>query len=212
MRYDHARIEGDVACLDTDRLAATLLSTAGFNCVVWKAAGHLLQSRRVVTLDMVVKCHRDTCSMARIRAYARDYRRLRAALGEMVPQAVFIASLVNARPSVVVLASAREPWFDLANPAHEEEARPLFERLKRARDQLAQFVRAAREWQSEGRLIDLFGRDNLVLDRNFDVAYLDSFGVFFHTDLLYAIHAVDDEIQGRIEVSARRLDYLESLL
>lgn len=212
MRDDHARIEGDVACLDTDRLAATLLSTVGFNCVVWKAAGYLMHSRRVVSLDMVVKCHRDACSMPRVRAYLRDYRRLRDALGEIVPQALFIATKVNGRHSVVALAAAREPWFDLANPAHEEEARPLFERLKRAREQLALFVAAARGWQREGRLIDLFGRDNLVLDRNFDVAYLDSFGVFFHTDLMYSINAVDEEIQGRIEVSARRLDYLESLL
>ncbi len=212
MRNDHARIDGDVACLNTDALAATLLSTVGFNCVVWKAAGYLMHSKRVTSLDMVIKCHRDACSMPRIRAYRRDYDRLREVLGELVPEAQFIATKVNGNNSVVVLAKAREPWFDLANPTHEEEARPLFERLMRAREQLTLFVAAARSWQSDGRLIDLYGRDNLVLDRNFDVAYLDSFGVFFHTDLMHAIDGVDEEIQARIEISERRLEYLESLL
>ena len=68
------------------------------------------------------------------------------------------------------------------------------------------------QWQGEGRLIDLYGRDNLVLDRQFEIAYLDSFGVFFHTDVRHAIHVVDDELEARMAVSARRLDYLESLI
>ena len=82
----------------------------------------------------------------------------------------------------------------------------------KSREQLSRFVSAARKWQKEHRLIDLYGRDNLVLDRNLDVVYLDSFGVFFHTDIAHAIDGIDEELEARMQICARRLDYIESLI
>ena len=82
----------------------------------------------------------------------------------------------------------------------------------KARAQLATFVRAAREWAGQGRVIDLYGRENLVLDRDRNVRYLDSFGVFFYADMMHAIAGIDEEYQQRIDISLRRLDYVESLL
>ena len=64
----------------------------------------------------------------------------------------------------------------------------------------------------EGRVLDLYGRENLVLDRDRNVRYLDSFGVFFYADLQHAVAGIDDEYQERIDISLRRLDYLQSLL
>lgn len=212
MSAEGNRIEGDIGCLNTESLPATLVSTAGFNCDVYQTAGVMRWRNSVTRLNLVVKRHRFVCSLARIRAYQRDYQRLRSVLDTLIPKAVFVATRIDDDDNVVVLAESREPWFDLANPTHEEEVRPLFERLKRAREQLARFVVAARNWEHEGRLIDLYGRDNLVLDRNLDIYYLDSFGVFFHTDLAHAIDSLDEETELRMQRSRRRLDYLESLL
>ena len=73
---------------------------------------------------------------------------------------------------------------------------------------------AARWWQQSDnpRIIDLFGIDNLVLDVNREVRYLDNFHVFFFEDMLYALSEVDRDLQERIEISRDRLDYLEHLL
>jgi hypothetical protein len=209
---DDDRIDVDVACLNVDALNATLISDVGFNCKVYRSVGTLRRRSASTNLDLVVKCHRFPCSPAKVRAYRRDHTRLHQALGDIVPKALFVATRIDGADSCVVLAQGREPWFDLANPAHEEEVRPLFKRLRRARAQLARFVEAARAWEREGRLVDLYGRDNLVLDRNREVTYLDSFGVFFHTDLVHAIGGVDEETEARMRLSRRRLDYVASLL
>lgn len=212
MSADRDRIEGEVGCLNTRTLPATLVSTAGFNCKVYKTSGVMRRKGSISSVSLVVKCHRFACTRAKLRSYSKDYRRLRRKLGTLIPRAVFVATRIDGQDNAVVLAESREPWFDLANPTHEEEVRPLFERLRRAREQLALFVATARAWERGGRLIDLYGRDNLVLDRNFDVAYLDSFGVFFYPDVVHAVGEVDEESAARMQLSRRRLDYVESLV
>ncbi|MCW8920759.1 MAG: hypothetical protein OQK68_04705, partial [Sedimenticola sp.] len=62
------------------------------------------------------------------------------------------------------------------------------------------------------KVIDLYGLDNLVLDKNKDVRYLDSFEVFFHEDMLYIIDDPCDDLREKINVSLRRLEYLEDML
>ena len=131
---------------------------------------------------------------------------------EMVPPAMFVATRINGEENMIVLAEAHTPWFDLARPGNDGEARPLLIHSPKARAQLARFVRVAREWAGQGRVIDLYGRENLVLDRDRNVRYLDSFGVFFYADLQHAVAGIDDEYQERIDISLRRLDYLQSLL
>jgi hypothetical protein len=200
-----------VACLNTGALPATLISVRGFNCEVWQSAGVIVRDAERVRVNFVVKRHRFACPLAKVRAYQREYRRLRAALADMVPAAVFVATRVDGDPNVVVLAEARAPWFDLAQQGAEDEARPLLARMPRAREQLARFVAAARQWQREGLVVDLYGSENLVLDRDRQVRYLDSFGVFFYEDTLHAVDGADDEFAERIAVSRRRLDYVASL-
>lgn len=131
-----------------------------------------------------------------------------------LPATRFVHTEVDGEPSVVVIARTHTPWFNLANPSNEEEAVPLLRRLGRARDQLRRFIAAARGWHGDRdpRVIDLFGVDNLVLDRGYQLRYLDSFGVFFHESLLHLLAEVDEELKYKIDLSLRRLDYLEHLL
>ena len=212
MAKDSDQLPDDLACLNTQAMLATLVSTIGFNCEVWRCAGVLITNRERVAMDFVVKQHRFACDRYKLRVYQRDYRRLREALREIVPPALFVATRINGEENVVVLAEAHTPWFDLARPGNDDEARPLLAHSPKACAQLATFVRVAREWADQGRVIDLYGRENLVLDRDRNVRYLDSFGVFFYADMMHAVAGIDEEYQQRIDISLRRLDYVESLL
>ncbi|MDX1528210.1 MAG: hypothetical protein R3337_06250, partial [Gammaproteobacteria bacterium] len=79
--------------------------------------------------------------------------------------------------------------------------------------QLADFTRHARRWmEEESKMIDLGGTENLVLDKDYGVRYLDSFHVFFYLDMLHLIDEVDDSLTFRIEMCIRRLEYLERLV
>jgi hypothetical protein len=60
-------------------------------------------------------------------------------------------------------------------------------------------------------VIDLFGRENLVLDRSPALRYLDSFGVFYYPDVLDVVAEPDPMLAHRIEVSLARLAYLETI-
>ncbi|MCP3867887.1 MAG: hypothetical protein GY703_07290 [Gammaproteobacteria bacterium] len=145
--------------------------------------------------------------------YHRDYLRLKNALSDMVPSALFIRTTVDGDPNLLVLARAFTPWFNIANPANEEEALPLLGKLKKARKQLKLFISVAKEWRKkESKVIDLFGIDNLIMDKSHQIRYLDSFGVFFHEDLLHLIDGVDMELREKIDLSRQRLEYLEYLL
>lgn len=208
------RIPGEIACLDTARLPATLISTAGTHCEVWQQSGRIVRGEQQEAVDVVIKKFREPCSFPEARVYAREYRRLKAALDEMVPHTRFIFTRVDGRESVVVIAETFTPWFNIANPVNSSEAVPLLRRLTRAREQLARFLTATRRWRDDAdpKVIDLFGVDNLVLDRNYNLRYLDSFGVFFYESLLHLLDEVDEGLKHKIDVSVRRLDYLEYLL
>lgn len=212
MAMESDRIPDRVACLNTRALPATLISTRGFNCEVWQSVGVIVTASGRFPVDFVVKRHRFACTLPKLKVLNREYRTLRATLEEMVPPAVFVATRIEGEQNVVVLAQTCTPWFDLARPGNADEAQPLLARLPKARAQLARFVRAARRWAGEGRVLDLYGRENLVLDRDRNVRYLDSFGVFFYTDMAYALGDVDEEYLERIAISRDRLDYVASFI
>lgn len=206
------RLHAQVACLRTERIPFTLISTLGFHCEVWRSAGTLYVHGSSRPVDFVVKVSRRSYSLAEARVLVRDHRLLSAELEEIVPPATFILTRVDGQPGVVVMASTHPPWFDLANPGNEEEALPLLRNTRRARDQLARFVRAARRWQRAARLIDLCGVENLVLDRNMNLRFLDSFHVFLYTDLLHVVDDAGEDLAERIDIATQRLAYLEWLL
>lgn len=214
MGKENDRLSAAVACIDADRLPLTLVSTAGFHCDVWRSAGVIVRDGRRQPVDFVLKRSLEPCPAGYVRVLARDYRRLREALDEVIPEAVFVSTRIDGEPSVIVLAQTCHPWFDLANPGNEEEALALLRGLPRARDQLSRFVTAARGWADafDARVIDLHGVQNLVLDRDRQVRYMDSFGVFLFPDLLEILGDEDDSLRERIEVSLGRLDYLERVL
>jgi len=212
MSGEEDRIAADIACLDTRELPASLVSTLGSHCDVWQTGGSTVELAGIAD-GWVVKHHRHTCTPREVAIMVRDYRLLRASLGEMIPEATYIRTRVNGVENVVVVAMAFTPWFNLANPANEPEALPLLQQLPRARDQLRRFLEATREWRAaEQRVIDLYGLDNLILDRNREIRYLDSFGVFFHEDLLYILDPPDLDLAQKIDLSLKRLDYLWYLL
>ncbi len=214
MGRESDRIPQQVDCLETERMPATLMSLTGYHCEVWQAHGQLLRDGKRVGLDLIIKCHKEPCTLPEVRLLAADYRRLRDSLGEIVPRATFVATRIDGRPNVIVLAEVVRPWFNIANPANEGEAVPLMRRLHVARAQLGIFVEAARAWHESDdmRVVDLWGIDNLVLDRDQRVRYVDSFRVFFFADMLHVLAHPDEDLRERIELSLRRLDYLEHLL
>lgn len=207
------RISADVACLRAADIPFTLVSTAGFHCDVWRSMGVIVRDDERLVLDFVLKISKRPYRLAEVRVLGEEHRVIRCALEDIVPQARFVATSVNSKPGAIVLVENCTPWFDISNPGNEEEALPLLGRQRKAAGQLQRFTASARRWlEKESRIIDLCGVENLVLDRNYEVRYLDSFHVFFHLDLLHVIDEVDDALKFRIETSVQRLEYLESLV
>lgn len=208
------RIPGEIACLETAALPAALISTVGNHCEVWRQGGGLVVSGRRIDTDLVIKKFRQPCSFAEARVYQREYRRLREALEGMVPATLYAYTRIDGAGSVVAISETVSAWFNVANPHNESEAVPLLARLARTRDELRRFIAAARRWRDadDPKVIDLYGIDNLVLDRNYRLRYVDSFGVFFHEGLLYLLAELDYELKAKIDLSLARLAYLEELL
>ena len=120
---------------------------------------------------------------------------------------------IDGEPSVIAMAPNIRRWFDVANPANEAELAPMIGRDGRLREALGHFTASAEHWYArDERVIDLYGVDNLVLDRNHHLHYIDSFGVFFHADLLAILPDPDAGLAERIRISRLRLDYLNHLL
>lgn len=207
---DH--LAADITCIDREQVLATLVATTGAHCEVWRTSGATRSNGPMTRVDLVIKQYREPCSLAEVRVLARQYRELKRALEDMVPEALFVATRINVNPGVVVLAEAVSVWFNIANPRNQDEAIPLLRTLPKARRQLACFIDAARTWQARDRVIDLYGVDNLVLDTGRNVRYVDSFHVFFFSDMLELVERHDDDLRHRVELSLERLSYLEYLL
>jgi hypothetical protein len=206
------RLPSNIGCLAAG-IPFTRIADDGFHCDVWQSIGTVRERGADRRLDFVLKRLRFGCSLAQLRIHVRDHRRLRERLGEIVPEAFFIATRVDGVASAVVLARTHLPWFDLSNPYNDEEARELLIRMPRARDDLRRFVEVARAWRyaDPARVIDLVGANNLVIDRGLRVRYLDSFGVFFYPDVLDAVDPPDAFLAERIAGCDRRLEYLAGL-
>ena len=211
---DHLAV--DIACLNPETLRATLVSSSGSHCEVWRT------NKRVESVEgekgyheFVIKYPTCTNSQAEIAMLMRDYRRLKNALEEIIPSAVFFVTEIDAKQNVCVIADAVNIWFNIANPQNREEAVELLRESPRARDQLTRFVDTARDWRNSdnSRLIDLYGLDNLIMDRNHEIRYLDSFYVFFFEDMLDLLQDEPDTLlEKQINTSTERLDYLEEIL
>jgi len=213
MSRDDDRIDARIEALRTDRLPATLVSNDGYHCEVWRCSGSVVRDGERQARDVVIKVPRTPFTRAEVRVMRREHDRLRATLGDIVPPTLYVVACIDDTTSVVALAPTISRWFDIANPANEAEARPLLARIPRARDALERFIEAAEDWyRREDRVIDLYGLDNLVLDRNRHLHYIDSFGVFFHADVLNALPDPDPGLAERISLSRRRLEYLRDLL
>jgi len=208
MTRESERIPSAIGCIDTESTPATLISTTGHHCEVWQTTR--IRTRKGVSRasNYVIKRHLETCTLREIEILRRDYRTLRKRLDEIVPKTVFVATRIDGEISCVAVAQAVTPWFNLANPSNEEEAVELLARNSKALAQLRTFVRAAKAWQREGKIIDLWGLDNLVLDTERRIRYVDSFKVFFYEDLLHLFGEADAELATMTGLSQTRLEYL----
>lgn len=202
----------DVACLNAARRGLELKSTVGHHCDVWQLSVHRGRGRR--PYDLVIKKYRGQCSIRQTQVLDRDYRRLKSSLEDIVPNTIFVPVKSDAGTTVIAVSHAVVSWFNIANPINEGDAVPLLRKLPKARNQLMRFCHAARKWAHEkhGRIIDLYGLDNLVLDTNREICYLDSFHVFFYADMGRFLDEHDDQLSRRMQISVNRFEYLEHLL
>jgi hypothetical protein len=214
------RLLVDIACLDYKQLRASLISTTGSYCEVWRSSKRRKRSARnkntTVYMEFVIKWPLSHYSEVEARLLARHYRLLKETLDEIIPETLFVVTRVNGMPGVLVLAKAINIWFNIANPQFEEEAVRLLRKNPKARIQLARFVRAAKAWRKSNnpRVIDLFGLDYLVMNTNREIAYIDSFFVFFFEDMFHLIECAEEDkaLREKIDISLKRLAYLERLL
>lgn len=206
----------DVACVSPNYSYAALVSTTGNHCQVWRSMlKRPLERGDDAYIEFVIKFPVDSYTFADARILNKQYRMLRDALGDIVPEALFVISCIDGKPNLLVLARAVNIWFNIANPRNSEEAVGLLRDYPMARAQLATFIAQAYRWR-EGdnpRVIDLFGLDNLVMDNQRQIRYIDSFYVFFFEDLLHMLGGEHDyELEEKIQVSLSRLKYLEDIL
>jgi hypothetical protein len=206
----------DVSCLNPKCRRAALVSTTGNHCQVWRGTRkHEDALDGESYTEFVIKYPIDRYSDADTRILASQYQELRAKLGDMVPEALFVFSCIDDQPNLFIVARAVNVWFNIANPQNREEAVGLLREYPLARAQLVQFVLQAARWR-EGpnpRVIDLYGLDNLVMDNQRQIRFVDSFYVFFFEDMLHLLGGEPDyDLQEKIEVSLQRLAYLEQIL
>jgi len=206
----------DVACLNPKCRRAALVSTTGNHCRVWRGTR---KHEDVVDgesyTEFVIKYPLDNYGAADARILARQYQSLRDALGDMVPEALFVRSCMDGQPNLFIVARAVNVWFNIANPQNREEAVGLLREFPMARAQLNRFVQQAEQWRQgpNPRVIDLYGLDNLVMDNQRQIRFVDSFYVFFFEDMLHLLGGEPDyDLQDKIEVSLQRLAYLSEIL
>ncbi len=212
------RLGLDIACIRPERQRAELVSTKGSHCRVWRSAiktGETAEDPEGAYTEFVIKYPLHHYAGPDSGTLIRQYRELREALDELVPEALFFITCIDRQPNLVVIARAVNIWFNIANPVNREEAIGLLRDSAIAREQLEIFLRAARRWR-EGpnpKVIDLYGLDNLVMDNRHRIRYLDSFFVFFFEDMLHLLGGERDyELEDKITVSLKRLAYLEEIL
>lgn len=207
----------NVACTDPLNHFAALVSTTGNHCQVWRSTRKRVQEdgSEDKHVEFVIKYPSENFSFTEARILVRQYRALREALGDIVPQALFVVSEIDGQENLFVLAQAVNVWFNIANPRNREEAIGLLREHPLAWAQLKTFIAAARTWR-EGenpRIIDLFGLDNLVMDNQRQIRFIDSFFVFFFEDLLHLLGGErDHDLEEKVETSLKRLAYLEEIL
>lgn len=214
------RLLVDIACLDHKQLRASLISTTGSHCEVWRSSKRSESGQEdeqeTAYIEFVIKWPLAQHTASEARMLARHYRLLKETLDEIIPDALFVITRINGTPSVFVLAKAVNVWFNIANQQNKEEAIRLLCANPKSRIQLARFVRAARAWHESDnpRMIDLFGLDNLIMDINREIHFLDSFFVFFFEDMFHLIDASENDsaLKEKLDISIKRLTYLEHLL
>lgn len=213
---DEDRPALDIACINPQHRYAALVSTTGNHCHVWRSTHKQpINEDKDAYVEYVIKYPVDSYGFVDARLLARQHRMLRDALGEIAPDALFVQTSINGEPNLVVLARAVNVWFNIANPTNREEAIGLLRDHPLARAELEIFVRQAQRWRqgSNPRVIDLFGLDNLVMDNQRRIRFVDSFYVFFFEDLLHMLGGERDfELEEKINVSLKRLAYLDEIL
>ena len=206
----------DIDCLNPKCRRAALVSTTGNHCQVWRGTRkHEHPVAGESYTEFVIKYPLDHYNDADARIMMRQYRMLRDALGDIIPEGLFVVSRINGRPNLFVLARAVNVWFNIANPLNREEAIGLLRDYPIAWAQLDRFVRQARRWRQgpNPRVIDLYGIDNLVMDNQRKIRFVDSFYVFFFEDMLHLLGGEHDhDLEDKIRVSLQRLAYLEDIL
>ena len=205
-----------VACLKTASMKAALISTTGSHCRVWRSAyrDEQGQSSDGKYTEFVIKYPNKQYDPGDARILAMQHRMLRKTLREMVPASLVVRSCIEGRANLFVVAEAVDIWFNIANPTNRDEAVGLLRNHPIALDQLNRFIAQARRWRGgpDPRVIDLYGLDNLVMTRDREIRYVDSYFVFFFEDMLHLLGGEPDlDLASKIDISLQRLAYIEDI-
>ncbi|MEN8180857.1 MAG: hypothetical protein ABFS39_19880 [Pseudomonadota bacterium] len=212
---ENDRLEGNIEGINPESLRATLVSCVGNHCEVWRTSKRNIASDGGSSYtEFVIKFPVIQYDETEIKLLAKQYRLLKGSLDDIIPDALFIITRINDQRNVCVLARAVNIWFNIANPQNSEEAIALLSENSKAFNQLKRFLVTARSLQQSGnpKLIDLYGLDNLVLDTNREIRYIDSFDVFFFEDMQHLFNETDPDLDMKIRISRDRLNYLERIL
>lgn len=118
-----------------------------------------------------------------LNRYKKEYDEIKLRLGEIVPNATYIRAKVGQTLGALVLA---EPIKITTDMLSEENKPYILEVLKsnpQTRQQLEDLLDAFDEWLAKGKVLDLSdnGEENVVLDENQNLHYIDSFDVFLNS-------------------------------
>lgn len=125
-----------------------------------------------------------------------EYTFLKKHFGTIVPNQAFFN---DPEGSVVVIYSPVLIKSDIFNEHNKEYILETIRKNKSLRDQIRFFIQKYKRIANEGKILDLFGEENLVISEDNKLHYIDSFIIFARHPMV-------------VEGSNQKIEYLQKIL
>ncbi len=176
--WEEVPLYEDVPCLDPNAKYTTNYRE-GWHCENFHGFYHNPEGR---LRHCCLKKGVFPCSFEDIERLNMEHREIREKLGDMVPSAVFVQTMVNNEgeneEGVLVIADPIDIKMDIFSESRRDEVISIFKTNEKAKEQAERFLEVSEVWEGGGKVIDLYGEENLVLLEGGKVAFVDSFDVF----------------------------------